>query len=155
MRKNVERLLDELERGVISRAQFAQAVTSLAQAEDAPAATPAVFAGRSINHLTFRVADLERSRQFYQDMFGLTMNKKTHDGYILGMGRSFLGIYQGSSVGFDHACFGVENYEIEQVMARLTNEFPQHKPRSLGERAFVYDPDGFKIQLSSVDYPGV
>lgn len=154
MRERVDKLLDEYERGELSREEFAQAIANMASISEEPS-TSAVFRARTINHVTLKVTDLERSRAFYQEMFGLPLNKRTEDGCILGLGNSFFGIYQTETAGFDHICMGIDAFRFDSIMKQLQQDYPHLKPRSLGERVFLYDPDGIKVQLSAVDYPGV
>lgn len=153
MRDRINRLLDEYERGALSREAFAHAVADIASVSTEPSAS-SVFQGRTLNHVTLKVSDLDRSRVFYQEMFGLPLRKRTDDGYILGIGNSFLGIYQTDTVGLDHVCIGIDAFEFDPVMERLSRDHPTVKPRSRGDRAFLEDPDGIRFQLSAVDYPG-
>lgn len=92
---------------------------------------------------------------FYQEMFGLPLNKRTEDGCILGLGSSFLGVYQTDTVGLDHICIGIDAFQFDPVMERLSRDHPTVKSKFRDERVFLDDPDGIKLQLSPVDYPGV
>jgi len=107
-----------------------------------------------LNHITLKVSHLERSRHFYQEMFGLPVSKQTDDGYNLGLEDSFLGIYETESAGLDHVCIGIAAFQFDLVMEKLNQGPPFLKPTCRGQRIFLHDPDGIRIQLSSVDYRG-
>ena len=154
MREIIENLLDDYERGSVSRTQL---VETLADMAASPQSRPAssVFRGRTLNHITLKVSDLERSKEFYQEMFGLSVSKQTDDGYILGLEDSFLGIYKTERVGLDHICLGIAAFQFDPVMEKLKQGPASLKPTCIGQRIFLHDPDGIRIQLSSVDYRGL
>ena len=69
----LETLIDQLQRGSISRRQFAQAIllavagpAAVEAQQGAPAPVPAL----SLNHVHLNVLDLEKSIAFYRDVFG-------------------------------------------------------------------------------------
>jgi catechol 2,3-dioxygenase-like lactoylglutathione lyase family enzyme len=154
MKEMIENLLDDYERGSVSRAQL---VETLADMAAWPQSRPpsSVFRGRTLNHVTLKVSHLERSREFYQEMFGLPVTKQTDDGYNLGLEDSFLGIYKTETVGLDHICVGIAEFEFDPVMEKLKQCPDSLKPRYKGRRIFLQDPDGFRVQLSAVDYRGL
>jgi catechol 2,3-dioxygenase-like lactoylglutathione lyase family enzyme len=153
MRERIDALLNEYEQGGLTREEFTRAIETLTAGSAEPCSS-SVFQGRTLNHVTLKVSDLERSRSFYQEMFGLPVTKRTRDGYIFGLGTSFLGIYSTNAVGVDHFCLGIDGYEFDSVMELLASHCPTLKRHSRDDRAFVHDPDGIRIQLSAVDYPG-
>jgi catechol 2,3-dioxygenase-like lactoylglutathione lyase family enzyme len=154
MKERIENLLDDYERGSVTRTQLVEALAAMAAA---PQSRPAssVFRGRTLNHITLKVSHLERSRDFYQEMFGLAVTKQTDDGYNLGLEDSFLGIYQTNNAGLDHVCIGIAEFQFDLVMEKLKQGPPSLKPTCRGQRIFLQDPDGIRIQLSSVDYRGL
>jgi len=108
-----------------------------------------------LNHVTLKVSHLERSKKFYQEMFGLPVTKQTDDGYNLGLEDSFLGMYETKNAGLDHVCIGIAEFEFDRVMEKLKQGPPSLNPSQRGQRVFLEDPDGIRIQLSSVDYRGL
>jgi catechol 2,3-dioxygenase-like lactoylglutathione lyase family enzyme len=120
----------------------------------------------SINHLIIFVADPERARMFWRDLFGVM-------GGAMGPApNQFLGFMRGTSARprLDHLCLGMENFEAEGVMKRLL-EFglKEHVggtvygldggplmarafPRAGHVEIYVTDPDNNVLQLSDVNY---
>jgi catechol 2,3-dioxygenase-like lactoylglutathione lyase family enzyme len=153
MKQAIENLLDDYERGTVTKTQLVQALAAMAAPRSQPASS--VFRGRTLNHVTLKVSHLERTKNFYQEMFGLPVTKQTDDGYNLGLEDSFLGMYETKNVGLDHVCIGIAEFEFDRVMEKLKQGFPSLNPSQRGQRVFLEDPDGIRIQLSSVDYRGL
>jgi catechol 2,3-dioxygenase-like lactoylglutathione lyase family enzyme len=149
MKHEVEELLDAYESGNVSRTELIEKLAALATA---PRSRSSIFRGRTINHITLRASDLERSRAFYQQIFGLPVISRTDDGYNLELEDSFLGIYQAETVGMCHFCIGIANIQYQEVMEKLKQEPAFLDPSSHGRRVFFRDPDGIQVQLSAVDY---
>ena len=102
MIETIERMLSDLERGKLSRRQFAVSLAVLAAGASAvpgalAAPAPTGFRAVSINHVTVRVPDLHRTSQFYQEFFGMPLKQQSATVHILGVGDSFFGIEQGES----------------------------------------------------------
>jgi catechol 2,3-dioxygenase-like lactoylglutathione lyase family enzyme len=154
MKETIENLLNDYERGVVNRAQLVATLADMAASSQSRPAS-SVFRGRTLNHVTLKVSNLERSREFYQQLFGLPVTKQTDDGYNLGLEDSFLGIYKTETVGLDHICVGIAEFEFDPVMEKLKQCPDSLKPTYRGRRIFLQDPDGFRVQLSSVDYRGL
>jgi catechol 2,3-dioxygenase-like lactoylglutathione lyase family enzyme len=154
MKQTIQKILDEYDRGTLSRTEVVETLTAIAAA---PPSRPAssVFRARTLNHMTLRVSDRERSKAFYQEMFGLPVINQTDDGYNLELEDSFLGIYQAEKIGLCHFCIGIANFQFESVMERLKQGPGFLEPTSRGRRVFLRDPDGINIQLSAVDYRGL
>src|SRR6202165_2787334 len=97
MIESIERMLSHLERGRLSRRQFAVSLAALAASRSlAPVAlaapAPTGFRAVTINHVTVRVPDLHRTSQFYQEFFGMPLKQQSAKIHILGIGNSFFGI---------------------------------------------------------------
>src|ERR1700723_68314 len=128
MIERIERMLDELECGKLTRRQFAVSLATLAAGAFAPSralAAPPVptgFRAVSLNHVTVRVPDLHRTSQFYQQFFGMPIRQQSATVHILSVGSSFFGIEQGTSQTptVDHYDFGIENFDADAVRARLS-----------------------------------
>src|SRR5258708_15092422 len=92
----IERMLNAFERGVLSRRQLAATLTGLAVSA---AAMPAALAAPSLkaitlNHVTVRVPDLQKTSRFYQEFFGMPLAQQSETIHILSVGDSFFGIEQ-------------------------------------------------------------
>jgi len=91
MIETIERMLIDLERGKLTRRQFAVSLASVAAATLAPSAIaaqekPTGFRAVSLNHVTVRVPDLHRTSQFYQEFFGMPLRQQAAKVHILGGG---------------------------------------------------------------------
>ncbi|HYS46959.1 MAG TPA: VOC family protein, partial [Rhizomicrobium sp.] len=114
MQKLVEKMLNDFERGVLSRRQLAATLTGLAAVAAMPA-TPALAAPSlkaiTLNHVTVRVPDLQKTSKFYQDFFGMKLAQHSETIHILGVGESFFGIEQKpGGAALDHYDFGLEGW---------------------------------------------
>src|SRR6476620_11934031 len=108
MIRTIEKMLDNFERGIMSRRQLALSLAALATgAHAAPKDTE--LKAVSINHVTVRVPDLHRTSNFYQEFFGMPLKQQSAKIHILGVGNSFFGIEQGDGPGatVDHYDFGI------------------------------------------------
>jgi catechol 2,3-dioxygenase-like lactoylglutathione lyase family enzyme len=161
MIETIERMLSDLERGKLSRRQFAVSIAALAaSASLAPVAlavpAPTGFRAVSINHVTVRVPDVHRTSQFYQEFFGMPLKQQSATIHILGVGESsFFGIEQdeNKSAALSHYDFGIAHFNADEVRAKLTERGLKFDSKSQESFKF-YDPDGFHVQVNAPDYVG-
>lgn len=127
------------------------------------AQVPQVAQGRSINHVSIGVSDVERSARFYQDLLGLEVVSRPGNGGInLGLSDGFLGCYALPEVGrANHFCIGVDDYDPVRIADALGRAGIQARvdtnPRnrtSGGDQLYFNDPDGTVVQLSAHGYQG-
>jgi catechol 2,3-dioxygenase-like lactoylglutathione lyase family enzyme len=153
------------------------------------AVAKSAFDLKSINHVTLTIADGAREKEFYQTVFGLPIRAMQGDGVTLAIGERTDGIVFNAVAnnptavsGINHACFTIENFDAERVMAMLIdnglepieNGIPALiKPLTCRVRwrqranngggptsplgtAEVYftDPDNLRIQIQDVSYCG-
>jgi catechol 2,3-dioxygenase-like lactoylglutathione lyase family enzyme len=92
------------------------------------AAARSAFQPKSINHVTLTIANGAREREFYQTVFGLPIRAMQGDGVTLAIGEGTDGIVFNPTTnnpnaisGINHACFTIENFDAERVMAILTD----------------------------------
>ena len=120
MMRTVETLLDNFERGTLTRRQLALSLAALVSgAHAAPEETG--LKAVSINHVTVRVPDLHRTSQFYQEFFGMPLKQQSATVHILGVGNSFFGIEQGDkqqNATVDHYDFGIAGFNADEARAR-------------------------------------
>lgn len=114
---------------------------------------------RGINHVTLSVADVKRSVDFYQGLFGMPVISRqgTTTNLQIGAGPQFLGVSDAGAqpARFDHMCLGIGNFDV----ARITRILAQRgvKPTEAREGApglSISDPNGFVIQLQDARYCG-
>ena len=161
MIETIERMLSDLERGKLTRRQFAVSLASLAAGASAvpgalAAPAPTGFRAVSINHVTVRVPDLHRTSQFYQEFFGMPLKQQSATVHILGVGDSFFGIEQGEgkSATVDHYDFGIADFNADEVRAKLRERGLKFSDPTSKESFKFYDPDGFHVQVNATDYVG-
>lgn len=163
MTAGFDRLLGRYESGQISRRELLTALTAIvvaAPAGESAAAAPAVGPVKQMNHVSIFVPDVQKARQFYQDVFGLPLLTNQDPGVNLSTGNGFLGIYpaQGGATrgSINHMCFGVENFDADSVLKTLTDRGLQARIRQRGDTKELYltDPDGISVQLQDTKYVG-
>jgi catechol 2,3-dioxygenase-like lactoylglutathione lyase family enzyme len=147
-------MLNDFERRRLTRRQVATSLATLvAGAQAAP--KPSGLRGVSLNHVTVRVPDLQRTTQFYQEFFGMPRKQHSATTHILGVGKSFFGIEQkAGAAALDHYDFGIAAFNADDVTAKL--EVRGIKPEAGGTKeSFKFrDPDGFLVQVNGPDYVG-
>lgn len=159
MRDQLDRLLARYENGGITRRELLGTMATLvAAAPAASAAEPAIGTVRQINHVTVFVQDVQKSVEFYQDLFGMPVLTAQPPGMNLKAGASFFGIYpaQGQAAGINHICFGIDNFDADDVLEKLKNRGLKGAIRLRGDTKELYftDPDGIRVQLQDVSYIG-
>ncbi len=166
----VENLVKKFAERQITRRELVAALTALFAAGSSKAAgktsagqTSQVIQGRTLNHASLAVTDVERSAEFYQRLLDLEVVSRPGNGGInLGLGSSFLGLYALPNPGsVNHICIGVDDYDPARLSETLreagvesnisTN--PQGRT-SGGDQLYFNDPDGTPIQLSANGFQG-
>jgi len=88
MRLLIEKMLTDFESGRLTRRQAAASLAALvtgAQAAPKPDGLRAV----TLNHVTVRVENVQRTSQFYQEFFGMPLKQHSQTTHILGVGGRF------------------------------------------------------------------
>jgi Glyoxalase/Bleomycin resistance protein/Dioxygenase superfamily len=75
-------MLNEMERGKLSRRELVVSLAALAAGASTAAGAPAAraktgFQAVSINHVSVRVSDIHRTSQFYQEFFGMPLRQQS------------------------------------------------------------------------------
>jgi catechol 2,3-dioxygenase-like lactoylglutathione lyase family enzyme len=150
----IERMVRDFECGRLTRRQLAASLAALvtgAQAAPKPSGLKAV----SLNHVTVRVPDLQRTSQFYQEFFGMPLKQHSANTHILGVGSSFFGIEQkGDRAALDHYDFGISGFNADDVTAKLKARNLTLEPGGSKESFKFKDPDGFVVQVNGPSYEG-
>jgi catechol 2,3-dioxygenase-like lactoylglutathione lyase family enzyme len=150
----IERMVRDFECGRLTRRQLAASLAALvtgAQAAPKPSGLKAV----SLNHVTVRVPDLQRTSQFYQEFFGMPLKQHSANTHILGVGSSFFGIEQkGDRAALDHYDFGISGFNADDVTAKLKARNLALEPGGSKESFKFKDPDGFVVQVNGPNYEG-
>ena len=163
MISKVESLVNDFEIGKLTRRQLVVSLAALAagtivsapvRADDAG---PQSFPSVSLNHVTLRVPDLQKTSRFYQEFFQMPLRQHSPTVHILGVGSSFFGLEQGNSNEpgrLDHYDFGITNFNADQIRAALRKRNLEIQDERASESFKFQDPDGFVVQVNGPDYVG-
>jgi catechol 2,3-dioxygenase-like lactoylglutathione lyase family enzyme len=169
MQDSVENLVTLFENGTLNRQQLIQgllavmAPISMVADAHADTSTTSTFRGRSLNHVTLSVTDVERSQEFYSRLLGGTISCasiETDKGAkvenaTLALKDCFIALFKLGEPRVHHFCVGVENFSIDAALEKLKSEFPESKPIVYrGKELYFRDPDGILGQISGMDYRG-
>ena len=171
-REELDSLLTQYESKKLTRRQLVSALlASAAGASILPAAgqspsspPPPAAVGRSMNHVSLSVSDVQRSADFYSRVLGMEIiSRPANGGLNMGLGtESFLGLYElGNPGGMHHLCIGVDNYNADALAEKLqghgidanVNRDPANRT-SGGDQLYFTDPDGILVQLAQHGYLG-
>jgi catechol 2,3-dioxygenase-like lactoylglutathione lyase family enzyme len=155
--KVVVELLDQFERGKISRRQLVQSLTVgiVAASAGAPVLAaitePSPFKAIAVNHISFGVADYARTRDFYAGLFGMQVSCDDGKQCNLGFGDNYIiarKSRQSDSKPFvDHIAYTIDHWDkkyVEEVLRRRGLD-----PRPDTDDSFhVKDPDGYDLQIA-------
>jgi lactoylglutathione lyase len=123
----------------------------------------AVAQGRTINHVSLAVADVEKSAAFYKALLGLKeVSRPGNGGINLGLSDGFLGLYKLPNPGsVNHFCVGVDDFDPDKMADRLkaqgiqatVDRNPANRT-SGGDQLYFTDPDKTRVQLGPNGYQG-
>ncbi len=173
MDTHIEQLVDKFEARRIGRRELIASITALVagagaaaqgqtQANQVNPANP-VAQGRSLNHVSLAVTDVEKSAEFYSNLLGLKVVSRPGNGGInLGLGTSFFGLYKLANPGtVNHCCIGVDDFDPDAIAAKLmargirarVDRNPANRT-SGGDQLYFMDPDNTNVQLGANGYQG-
>jgi glyoxylase I family protein len=150
MESFISDLVSRFEKGSLSRRELVSGLAVLAAGGTAAAQEDIDFKAADIDHVSIHVADLQRSVDFYQKMFGFTVVSQDQPGGIIRLGNTkvLVSLNHGSPAGvIDHFAIGIPRFSRESVARYLT----QRGATPLeGDYAglHVKDPDGINVQIS-------
>src|SRR5471030_1229475 len=169
MSVDIDDLLEQFEARKLTRRELVASLTALVAGAridvSAQPATPSLVAqGRTINHVSLSVTDVERSADFYAKLLGLKVVSRPGNGGInLGLGTSFLGVYKLRNPGtVNHFCIGVDDFDPDKMADRLkaqgiaatVDRNPANRT-SGGDQLYFNDPfDKTRVQLGANGYQG-
>ena len=159
MENVVMSLLDQFERGQISRRQLVQSLTLGMVA--ASGSAPLLAAGRSsafkavaVNHISYQVPDYARIRDFYADLLGMRVSEDNGRQCALSFGPTFMiprtprTPLPDNQPRIDHLCYTIENWDRKAVEEELKRRGLDPKPDR--DTSFhIKDPAGFDVQIAS------
>lgn len=148
----ISNLLTRFENGSLSRRELVQGLAMLAASGTAAAAQEDIdFKGADIDHVSVQVADMQRSVDFYEKMFGFSVisQDQPHGIVRLGTTRTLVSLNRQSPAGIvDHFAIGVPRFSKESrhamwhsvVRVRKTIPMPgctSRIPMGLTSRSFL------------------
>ena len=168
MSVEIDDLVGKFEARTMSRRELVVALAGVVAAAAAPAsaqtAAPTMVAqGRTINHVSMAVTDVEKSAAFYKALLGLKeVSRPGNGGINLGLGSGFLGLYKLPSPGtVNHFCIGVDDFDPDAMAEKLKQQGIQatvdRNPAnrtSGGDQLYFTDPDKTRVQLGPNGYQG-
>jgi catechol 2,3-dioxygenase-like lactoylglutathione lyase family enzyme len=161
MEATIEKLMDDFDRGKMSRRQLIKSIAVVAAAtaagvSPASAQTAKGFKGVAINHISYQVNDYAKTRDFYADIFGMKVvaDNGSQCNLILGDTNTFLIPRKAPSdvrpPRIDHVAYTIDNWDKDKVKAELERRGLNPTPDT--ENSFhVKDPNGFDLQISGKD----
>jgi len=148
----ISNFLTRFEKGSLGRRDLVRGLAMLAASGTAaPAQENIDFKGANIDHVSIHVADLQRSVDFYQKMFGFSLVSQEQPREIIRLGntKTLVSLNRGSPAGIvDHFAIEIPRFSRESAVRYLT----QRGATPLeGDYAglHVKDPDGINVQISS------
>ena len=168
MSNEIEDLVGKFESRTLSRRELVAALTGLVGSAAVPAAAQggpvtAVAQGRTINHVSMAVTDVEKAAAFYKALLGLKeVSRPGNGGINLGLSDGFLGLYKLPNPGtVNHFCIGVDDFDPDRMADRLKQQGIQatvdRNPAnrtSGGDQLYFTDPDKTRVQLGPNGYQG-
>jgi catechol 2,3-dioxygenase-like lactoylglutathione lyase family enzyme len=150
----IDRMVADFEKGKLNRRQLASALMGLVAVSANAATNSSDFKAVNINHVTMRVADIKRSTQFYEDVFGIPAVKTSATVNVLKINTDcYLGLEaaNGKTCAVDHLSFGIQSFKSEDAAAKLTKRGLKKLDVSKDGIKF-HDPDDILVQFGAADY---
>jgi len=151
MESVISDLVARFEKGGLTRRELVRGLAMLGGASGvaAVAAQSTDFKGASIDHVSVQVADLQRSMEFYQKIFGFTVvSEEKPLGIIrLGFTKPLVSINHEAQAGIvDHFAIGLPKFDRNAMTEYLKEHgaTPQNDPFA---GFHIKDPDGVNIQI--------
>ena len=99
-----------------------------------------------VNHIAISVSDLNRSTEWYCNLFGMRVIQQSEQSALLGFGDSMLVLREDPNPGtISHFMLGVDRYNEEALKAYLRTQGLD--PQKDSESFHVRDPDGLNVQV--------
>ena len=151
-----ETLVEDFERGVLSRRQLVSrlmglgaALTAMQRTAGASQAEGATFQATGLSHVALNVHSVSTSRDWYIKHLGLkvVMENGEENCFLGSEGGFFLTLFKGEHPGLNHYCYTIKGYDADK--AEETLKAAGLKPRREGNRVYFPDPDGITVQVAS------
>ena len=163
----IAKLLEDFERGTLSRRQLIQSLMATAAATAAITPSPIVaaapegrvFKATAFNHVSYQVADYRKSRDFYAGLFGMKVTLDDGTQCRLEFGDNILIARNRpkSTPNVDHVAYTIAGWDTDKTVkpalrAELERRGLKIRDGATGGGSFhVGDPDGFEVQMGGKD----
>ncbi len=143
-------LLTRFENGTLTRRELVSGLAMVAaSATGATAQQDIDFKSADIDHISIQVADLQRSAEFYQKMFGFTVVSEDKPlGIVrLGNNRSLVSLNRQGPAGIvDHFAIGIPRF-TKEAAARYVSQRGATAQDNRYQGLHIKDPDGINVQI--------
>ena len=159
----IANLLQDFERGKMTRRQLIQSLALAATAASAASAAPAAAPGATplkatyLNHVGYQVASYAKSRDWYAELFGMKVALDDGKKANLAVGESLLIFHNRPSPTtptVDHVCLTIADWDKDKnVRTAVAAELKRRglETRATGNSLHFKDPDGFELQVGGKD----
>ena len=144
-------LVSQFDRGTLSRRHLIQGLSALAAAGAvAPvAAQDTPFKSSRIDHISIQTSNLQRSIEFYQTIFGLTVLNEDKPNEIARMGvtKTIVSLHHKPPTGIvDHFAIAIDGFDRDAATATLARHGLKAE-QNLDYGFYVRDPEGYPVQI--------
>jgi catechol 2,3-dioxygenase-like lactoylglutathione lyase family enzyme len=147
----ISNLVKSFEKGALTRRELIRGLAMLTAASGTAAAglQEAGFKGAKIDHVSIQVNDLQRSIEFYKNLFGFNVvsEDKSNEIVRLGISKTLVSLHHKSPTGIvDHFAIGVDHFDKESITSdlKLRGATPQE---NIDAGFHVKDPEGLSVQI--------
>ena len=154
----IAKLLQDYERGKMTRRQLIQTLAFTATAASAAGTSHAAAPANAIyiNHVSMQVTDYTKTRDFYAGLFGMKVTNddgKTQcrltfgDNIVIARNASSR---PGAKIGVDHIAYTLANWDTDKAVKPAVEAELKRRGlmiRTTGGSFHVQDPDGFEVQM--------
>lgn len=168
----VAKLLTDFEKGRMNRRQLIQSLSMASVAAGAVLRRRNLFAEDAglkvtgVDHISYRVADYKRTRDFYADLLGMTVTGDSGTQCELRFGNAMITARNPRQPtqpvpNVDHVSYWIADWDTDRVKAQFDTRGLQSR-LDLGDKSspdnyvsfHIKDPDGTDVQIAGIAKPG-
>ena len=129
-------------------------LSALSAIGEEPRKAKSVFEAVELNHISLDVTRSERSREFYQALFGMTPVSHGRGGgaAFLHFEEGFLNLRPTDTAGMNHFCLSIKEFNVNSAYTMLNVLDLKPWVQGGGNLLHVYDPDGINVQVQETGH---